>query len=391
MKENNQKRKAEDILTEDSFEAGMETGIFQDDQIIEEEMALATGIRRAVRAGRTELDKDHKNLLDLRIIESINNSKRKRTFVWIGSVAAVLVLIGLTFIFQLETKSDISNYASGISVSPDSNVTRLLLSGGKEIKIDTQESHIEYSENGEEVKIDTQTNVEQQVLQDANPFHTVIVPYGKRTRLTLSDNSIIWLNSGSRLVYPAVFDADKREVYLEGEAMFDLNHQADRPFYVITRDLEVKVLGTVFNLSAYSDDKTVNAVLESGSVELRYNGNPILGKAKERMVPGMMAVLNPENKTIEQTKVNTADYTSWKDGYLVLEKNTLESIAKRLSRYYNVTITFENPELAGETFSGYLDLRNSAIQVFEVISEIVNIEIIQSDHQIKIKRKQTPA
>ncbi|MBV5313315.1 MAG: FecR domain-containing protein [Prolixibacteraceae bacterium] len=388
MKDSDKKNGAEDILSDDALAENMLSNKLQPEQFSNEELNLARGISQAAGSYVVGLSQEQKNLLGSRISQSINNSKRKRTLVWIGSAAAILVLIGLTFVFQLATQSDIRKYATGISVASDAQFTRLLLSGGKEIQIETQESRIEYSKNGEEVIVDARPKVEQNGLQDANSFHTVIVPYGKRTRITLSDNSTIWLNSGSRLVYPATFDPDKREVYLEGEAMFEVDHDAKRPFYVLSRDIEVKVLGTVFNLCAYSDENTTNTVLESGAVELRYNGKSFLGQSKEKMVPGMLAVFNPENKSISQTKVNTKDFTSWKDGYLVLEKNTLESIAKKLSRYYNVSIVFDNQELANETFSGDLDLRNSAIQVLELIAEMMDIEIAQVDDQIKIRKKQ---
>lgn len=389
MKNSDKKNGAEDILSDDGLVENLLSGNIRSDQFPDEELSLAHGISRATGSQAFGLSTEQKDLLASRISQSINTSKKKRTLAWIGSAAAILVLIGLTFVFQLATQSDIRKYASGISVSSDSQFTRLLISGGKEIQIETQESRIEYSKNGEEVIVDAQPKVDQNGLQDASSFHTVIVPYGKRTRITLSDNSTIWLNSGSRLVYPATFDSDKREVYLEGEAMFEVDHDVKRPFYVLTRDIEVKVLGTVFNLCAYSDENTTNTVLESGSVELRYNGKSLLGLTKEKMIPGMLAAFSPENKTIEQTKVNTKDYTSWKDGYLVLEKNTLESIAKKLSRYYNVSIVFDSQELANETFSGDLDLRNSATQVLELIAEMTDIEITQVDHQIKIRKKQS--
>lgn len=387
MKNNDKKNRAEDILSDDEFVENLLDGNLQSDQFPDEELSFAREVILAAGSQASKLSTEQKDLLAGRISQSINNSKKKRTLAWIGSAAVVLILIGLTFIFQLITQPDIRKFASGISVNSDAQFTRLLLSEGKEIQIETQESHIEYSRNGEEVIVDAQPKVEQNGLLDANSFHTVIVPYGKRTRITLSDNSTIWLNSGSRLVYPATFDPGKREVYLEGEAMFEVDHDAKRPFYVLTRDIEVKVLGTVFNLCAYSDENTTNTVLESGSVELRYSGKSILGKSTEKMVPGILAVFNPETKSIEQTKVNTKDYTSWKDGYLVLEKNTLESIAKKLSRYYNVSIVFDNQELANETFSGDLDLQNSAFKVLDLIAETTDIEITQIDHQIKIRKK----
>ena len=106
------------------------------------------------------------------------------------------------------------------------------------------------------------------------------------------------------------------------------------------------------------------------------------------MVPGMLAVYNPENNVLVQSKVSTKNYTSWKDGYVILEKCPLSDIIKRLSRYYNISIKLEDKELANETFSGHLDLRNSAVQVLDVIAEMENIQIIRTDNEIKIRKKQ---
>jgi len=114
------------------------------------------------------------------------------------------------------------------------------------------------------------------------------------------------------------------------------------------------------------------------------------GRSTEKMVPGRLAIYNISDQTVVQKTVNPKDYTSWKDGYLVLEKKSLESIAKRLSRYYNVSIEFENPELGDEIFSGYLDLKNSAFQVLSMISEIMDVEVVQSDRVIRIRKKQSP-
>ena len=213
-----------------------------------------------------------------------------------------------------------------------------------------------------------------------------MVPYGKRSQVTLADNSTIWLNSGSKLVYPVRFANDKREVYLEGEALFDVARNENLPFHVLTKSLEIKVLGTVFDLSAYDEDSVINTVLEKGSVEVVYNKN-MFGASRSTLIPGNLASYCLNDKSVVVQDVNTKDFTSWKDGYLTLEKKSLESITRRLSRYYNVTIEFENPELAKETFSGYLDLRNSALQVLGMISEMMDIEAIQSGNIIRIRRR----
>lgn len=384
----NQTKRAEDILSDDALSESLIKGAIQANEFQEEELFLADRIHQAVGAGRIGLGQDQKNLLDRRIIDSINRSKRNRTFAWIGSAAALLVTIGLTFFFQLNSRSDISDFASTISAKPESDFTQLMLSGKKVIQIDAQESKIAYSSNGKEVKIDAQEKVEQSVDAEVASYNTVVVPYGKRSQITLSDNSTIWLNSGSKLVYPVHFADNKREVFLDGEAVFEVTPDKSHPFHVVTRNMEIKVLGTVFDLCAYSDDSTVNTVLERGSVELNYKRGSLFGPTKEKMVPGMLAVYDLADKTLIQKKVNTKDYSSWRYGYLVMEKKSLGSIAKKLSRYYNVSIEIESPELADETFSGYLDLRNSATQVLSLISEMMDIELEQTDHLIKIRKKQ---
>ena len=385
----NQTKKAEDILADDSLSESLIKGEIQENEFQEEELFLAGRIQQTVSTNRIAFGEDQKNLLDQRIIDSINRSKRNKTFAWIGSAASLLVLVGLTIFFELDSKSGISDFASTISVKSDLDYTQLMLSGKKVVQIDAQESKIAYSSNGKEVKIDEQ-KVEQLVEADVASYNTVVVPYGKRTQIALSDNSTIWLNSGSKLVYPVHFADNKREVFLDGEAVFEVTPDKNHPFHVVTRDMEIKVLGTVFDLCAYSDDSTVNTVLAHGSVELIYKKGSLFGPTKEKMVPGMLAVYDLTDETLVQKNVNTKDYTSWKDGYLVMEKNSLGSIAKKLSRYYNVSIEIESPELADETFSGYLDLRNSAAQVLSLISEMMDIELEQSDHLIKIRKKQTP-
>jgi transmembrane sensor len=386
----NQMKKAEDILSDDTLSESLIKGEIQNNEIQEEELVLADRIHQTVSANRTVFGQDQKNLLDRRITDSINRSKRNKAFAWVGSAAVLLVTIGLTVFFQLNSRSDISDFASTISGKSDSDFTQLMLSGKKIVQIDAQESKIAYSSNGKEVKIDAQEKVEQSVEADIVAYNTVVVPYGKRSQITLSDNSTIWLNSGSKLVYPVQFANNKREVFLDGEAVFEVTPDKSHPFHVVTRDMEIKVLGTVFDLCSYSDESTVNTVLEHGSVELIYKRGSLLGSTKEKMVPGMLAVYDLEDKTLVQRKVSTKDYTSWRYGYLVMEKKSLGSIAKKLSRYYNVSIEIESPGLADETFSGYLDLRNSAAQVLSLISEMMDIELEQTDHLIRIRKKQTP-
>ena len=387
----NQTKSAEDILSDDSLSESLINGEIQKEEFQKEELFLAERIHQTVSVKRIAFGQEQKNILDRRITDSITRSKRNRTFAWIGSAASILVIIGLTLFFQINNQSDISNFAATVSVKPDTEYTQLMLSKEKIVQISAQESKIAYSGNGKQINIGAQEKIEQAIETNVVSYNTVIVPYGKRTQITLSDNSTIWLNSGSKLIYPVHFADKKREVFLDGEAVFEVTPDKTQPFHVVTRDMEIKVLGTVFDLCAYSDDSTVNTVLERGSVELNYKRGSLFGSTKEKMVPGMLAIYDPADETLVQKNVNTKDYTSWRYGYLVMEKKSLGSIAKKLSRYYNISIEIESPELADETFSGYLDLRNSATQVLSLISEMMDIELEQTDHLIKIKKKQTPS
>ena len=387
MKENNYKR-AEDILADDSLSEHLINGEISEEVIPAEELLFAENIRKALDSPKTPFNFDQKELLGKSITDHINQSKKNAVIIRISSAAAVLLLIGVSVFFQLQNRSGIAQFASTLPAKPQSDFTQLMLPGEKIIQIEAQESNIEYSATGERINIDTLKTIEQKVKTGDMAYNTVIVPYGKRTRITLSDNSTIWLNSGSKLVYPVCFDEEKREVFLEGEAIFEVSPDQAHPFHVISHNLEIKVLGTVFDLSAYADDSIVNTVLEHGSVELIYKGTSMFGQNKEKMTPGMLAMYNTDSKSLVQKSVNTRDYTSWKDGYLNLDQKSLGSIVKKLSRYYNVSIEIESQDLADETFTGHLDLRNTAIQVLELIAETMDIEIVQAGHQITIRKRQ---
>jgi len=387
MKEHNDKR-AEDILADDSLSEHLINGEISEDGIPAEELLFAENIRKALGAPKTPFNPDQKEFLGKSITDQINRSKKNKAIIRFSSAATILLLIGVSVFFQLQNRSGIVQFASSLPAKPQSDFTQLMLPGEKVIQIETQESNIEYSASGEQINIDTQKQIEQTVESGNTAYNTVIVPYGKRTRITLSDNSTIWLNSGSKLVYPVCFDEDKREVFLEGEAIFEVSPDKAHPFHVISHNLEIKVLGTVFDLSAYADDSIINTVLEHGSVELIYKGTSMFGTSKEKMVPGMLAMYDPDSKSLVQKNVNTMDYTSWKDGYLNLDQKSLGSIVKKLSRYYNVSIEIEGQDLADETFTGHLDLRNTALQVLELIAETMDIELEQAGHQIKIRKRQ---
>jgi len=382
----NDRKNIEEVFCDDSLSEKLIKGNSFDKELTEDDIRFSREILYAINSTKGNLTNSDKDLLASRITESIEKSKKTKLTKWIGYAASFLVIVSLSVYFVTANREDIVGYAANVSVDESLSSTQLLLPHSKNITIESPESTISYSKNGNVVVIDAKKEISQTVENKSVEYNTVVVPYGKRSQITLSDKSTIWLNSGSRLVYPVKFAKEKREVYLEGEALFDITHNEKHPFHVLTKNIEVKVLGTVFDLSAYNEDSVVNTVLERGSVEVVYNKS-LFGSSRSQMVPGNLASYSLDEKRISMLMVDTKDFTSWKDGYLALKKQSLESITRRLSRYYNVSIEFENKELGQETFSGYLDLRNSAIQVLDLISQTMDIEIIQSGKGIKIRKK----
>ncbi|MCY4160480.1 MAG: DUF4974 domain-containing protein [Flavobacteriaceae bacterium] len=178
-------------------------------------------------------------------------------------------------------------------------------------------------------------------------YNTLKVPYGKKFELILSDGTLIHLNSGTTLKYPVEFipEKGKRQVFLQGEAFFKVAEDKFFPFVVNTDGIHVKVLGTEFNISSFSDNAMTYVVLVEGTVELHQNAE-LIGPSPLILSSGFKAQIDRELDTeIEVEKVNPFQYISWIDGELLFRKSSLENILKTFERHYNITIINHNEDL----------------------------------------------
>jgi len=329
-----------------------------------------------------------KAALKSKIFKSVNQNKLMKRLLWysVGVAASISVLLGYTFYFNEAPSPSISDFAKS-SKSVDkrtSDKVTLILGEGENLKIDEDVAAINYSSTGKTVTLGVVKEVAQKVAKnDQIVFNTLLVPYGKRSKIQLSDGSTIWLNSGSKMIYPAVFNDDRREVYLEGEAIFDVTHDADHPFVVLSEDHEIEVLGTVFCVTNYLDESSINTVLKSGSVQISYfkDSSP-QNSDKVKITPGTLASYNKKFRSIKSKKVNVDNYFSWREGMLVFKNNSLSYIMKRLSRFYNINISINDEILMNETFSGYLDLNEDLDIVIQNINESTNIDIVLLNNEI---------
>ena len=197
----------------------------------------------------------------------------------------------------------------------------------------------------------TNTRVETQLA-----YNEVIVPYGESAEVILPDSTHVWLNSGTRLSYPTSFMGKNRDVKLTGEAFFDVKHNPQRPFHVFTPALTVEVLGTSFNVEAFEKTDIVNVTLVEGKVNIQDEN----GKLLTRLAPNENARYDVSRNRIYVSQVDTSFYTSWKQGVLMFKDEKLVDIAKRLERWYNVKIVFDEKSVEEIKFSGSI-LKNKPI------------------------------
>ena len=340
----------------------------------------------------TELERQ---LLKKRIFTSIKGFKIKKRVYELGIAASVALLIGGGFYLKATATDDNFNnklamLSNASNLKPTDKVT-LILEEGEDIAIDGENSSISYSKTGEKVSIANQKTIVQKKSKNkgVEEFNTLVVPYGKRTALMLSDGSKVWLNSGSKLIYPVKFNDKKREVYLIGEAVFDVTHDASRPFRVLSKDQEIEVLGTVFNVSSYPDDIVSFVVLKKGSVKVSHQNldKGFFGsKTKSTVItPGTMNQINKQTGVVYSNKVDVEQYFAWKKGLLILRKNKLNYIIKKLARFYNTKIEIEDKMIGQETFSGALNLSDSIEEVLSVLSKSINTHYkITDENTVKL-------
>jgi len=380
---------AEEILAEENYSEEHIAQKAKDEVIDEKEIRIARSIYSFLNAPSGSVTWSDKEKTKNQIRSSVRKLSIKRQMIRWSVAASILLAALITSVGFLRNNSrnDIVSFAQSQTKIKAENNTRIILQNGKVITIDKAQSQIRYDAKGENIEIDSDQKIVQEIADEKAVFNTVIVPHGKRTQIILSEGTKVWLNSGSKLVYPAVFAKNKREVYLDGEAVFDVAHLNDRSFVVSTKDFDIKVLGTIFNVCAYSDDQNSSAVLEQGKIELINRRSSVLSNKHLMILPGTMAVFDPNQNTFEKQQVNPRKYLSWREGYLIFNSEKLQNIIRKLGRYYNKEMVIIDNQLKDETFSGYLDLKNSPEEVLSVINETTPLSFSVDHEKIVINSK----
>ncbi|MFB2118741.1 FecR family protein [Parapedobacter sp. 2B3] len=283
-----------------------------------------------------------------------------RTLLSIAAAILVLLSVGvLIYRYQQQKQPDHSLTSQyGGDVLPGGNRATLSFSGGNSITLNENKDGIV-------------TTTEQYTYTDGEPvsatlkkteYATLTTPRGGQYQITLPDGTKVWLNAASSLRYPVVFNAGERKVELTGEGYFEVTHDEQHPFIVESKDQSVQVLGTSFNINAYTDENIVTTTLVSGSVKLYQSRSD-----KEQLLqPGEQAVLRGEAFKVQQ--VDVGDYTSWKNGLIVLNDADLSTIIRQIERWYDVEFIMPETTAAYKVF-GELNRDVNLSQILNALHE----------------------
>lgn len=207
-------------------------------------------------------------------------------------------------------------------------------------------------------------------------------PKGHVSKCILPDGSKVWINTGSKLIYnTTLFNSGTREVHLEGEAYFEVTGDKERPFRVITENVDVEVTGTSFNLSSYTGSDVFEAVLAEGSVSLELKS----AFRKLNLTPGQRMILDIKQSKIDIHPVDAEIYTSWRNGELLFKDATLNDLIAELERIYDIRFHLKPENLGNFRFRGMFSYNNNLIEALEKIKKTSGIDYYIEKKEVWLK------
>ncbi len=273
-----------------------------------------------------------------------------------AAAACVIFAMGAGAFLWMQAEEEVP-----VTVSTNTKSYQAVLILGDGERVTLNDSTRQFITEKAGTRISTEGNTvryEAQEESETTEMHTLLIPRGGEFHMELADGTQVWLNSESKLTYPARFTGRTREVAMEGEVCFQVAKNEAQPFIVRTGGMAVKVLGTVFNVDAYPDNGRIATTLVEGKVEIQAEDE------KQTLLPDQQAVLE-KGKGIEVKKVYAEDYISWIGGVFHFTEASLEEIMQKLSRWYNFEFFFANADVKDAHFT--LNIRR-----YENVSDILS-------------------
>ncbi|MET6997630.1 FecR family protein [Chitinophaga defluvii] len=286
-------------------------------------------------------------------------------------------------------KSATTKDLASVHILPQGKVAQLILANGK--KINLVDNHQEAITEKDGTKVRNDSSVLSYAsgpgdLQAETLYNTLVIPPGGEYRIVLSDGTKVWLNAASSLRYPTQFNGKERKVYLSGEAYFEVAKDAAHPFMVNADKMDITVLGTKFNVSSYPDDPIQKTALAEGSVLI----NDVGQSAKKRdgviLKPGYEAVITKNDRAIQVNKVNVEAALAWKNGMFIFDSESLGSLMRKLSRWYNIEVKYDDGVDTLFHFTGRIQRYEEISGILHLIELTGKVGFTFKDNELHVKK-----
>lgn len=288
----------------------------------------------------------------------------RRVLKWL-KYAAVVIPVSLSLSLWYAWKEKMENKQATVAcLSPV-----LTLDNGEKYQLDPEEqTEIYVNEEVKAYQAGGGLIYDTTARQEENKYNRIEVPRGSEYWIVLPDGTRVWLNAATELKYPVAFHAKERRVYLKGEAYFEVAPDKNRPFYVETEEVKIRVLGTVFDVNTHYT-RGVRTVLVEGAVALEW------GDQKEiRMKPGELADFDRTTTEVTLKEVDVTSYISWREGYFVFEDEPLEEIMHTLSLWYDKEFLFVGKRSRALHFSGHIKRYERIETILSAITDVTGVE-----------------
>ncbi len=326
-------------------------------------------------------------------ITNRHKNNRYNIFSWWNlAIAAMLFVVGGYTIFSLsnETFAPKQEFVYKNDVSPGGNKAILTLSDGSKITLTNHSNGNLATQDGISIEKDADGQIVYHVNNsgdgmtaasaDEIRFNTLSTPAGGTFKVVLSDGSKVWLNASSSLKFPVAFAHDQRRVEVSGEAYFEIEKDKSKPFYVINRGSEVKVLGTHFDVMSYYDEQHSSVTLLEGSIQFTKNNK------SEILTPGMQILYRENAIGTKQLNANVEEVMAWKNGLFVFNNSNIDEIMKDLSRWYDIEVQYEGdkPDIA---FTGVLPRNANVSKVLKILEATGDVKFGIDGQTVVCSRK----
>jgi len=313
------------------------------------------------------LEEDQKESLN-QFVGQIKNKPSRVNWRQLSIAASVIILLTAGLVFRLlknvPARNDVAKNIIKPDLKPGGDKAILTLSNGQSIVLDGARNGMLAKQGNTDINKISGGTISYQgaanlAAANAVIYNTATTPRGGQFQFILSDGTKVWLNSASSIKFPVAFNGNERKVELTGEAYFEVAHDAKRPFRVISNQQQVEVLGTHFNINAYSDEDVINTTLLQGSVKVTSANTAIT------IVPGQQAQF--KDGKINVAIVNVDDAVAWKNGLFNFNDSSIQEVMKQLSRWYDVDIKYEG-QLPSRHFSGEISRNVNASQILDILT-----------------------